>query len=84
MSKKAPGKSWVKPWQDPIVRDVANIMEKAGGYTIAEISKQTGLVPKTIKNMRDRVTGQPHPTTARFLLRYFGKELVIRDMGEKE
>ncbi len=88
MGRKTPkwkGKAWVKPFQDPIVKDVSHLMRvMEDQYTIAEMRRQTGMAAKTIKNMKDSITGQPHPTTIRFILRYLGKELVIRDSGENE
>ena len=75
------GKPWSKPDQDPLVKDVAHIMRSGELFTTAQIMRKTGMSRKTVNNIRNEVTRQPHPSTLRFLLRCYGYEIVIRPSG---
>ena len=80
---KKPKPLWVKPWQDPLVKEVSHVME-VNGTNFTDMQRKTGLCAKTISNLKNRITGQPHPSTLSFVLRYYNKELVIRDKGSNE
>lgn len=82
--KKLNGKPWVKPYQDPLVKDVAHVMRTGSPLKTAQIMRKTGMTRKTINNIRDEVTGQPHPSTLRFILRCYGYEMVIRPTGSND
>lgn len=77
-ARRFSGKAWIKPKQSPLVRLTADLMIKEHGEA-TRLVKQTGMTYRTIKGVRERLTGQPNSSTLEFILKYYGKRLAIVD-----
>lgn len=83
--RKFKGKPWVKPLQSPLVHTVASELKlQRANKNVADISYQTTLARKTVNNLLQGKTRQPNPSTMELLLKYIGKELVVRDIGSNK
>lgn len=69
--------------RDVLVKDVAHIMRE-GKLTNSDYMRKTGLVRKTLDNIRTKQVRQPQLSTLRAILKVHDLELVIRPKGSNQ